>query len=156
MEINIRPALPSDAPGVADVLLSVEWLTRLRAVSPEELLQRMNRSMESCLADNSHLVLVAADQDSRILGYVAVHWLPYFLLNGAEGYVSELFVHADARGCGVGTLLIERVKDEARLRGCSRLMLINFRERPSYQREFYKKNGWHERETGANFIFELK
>jgi GNAT superfamily N-acetyltransferase len=55
----------------------------------------------------------------------------------------------------VGTRLLAAVKEEARKRGCARLSLLNGRTRPSYQREFYRKDGWQERETMANFIFEL-
>ncbi|MFN6466398.1 MAG: hypothetical protein RMZ41_031910 [Nostoc sp. DedVER02] len=32
-------------------------------------------------------------------------------------------------------------------------MLLNHKERESYQREFYRKQGWVERETVANFIY---
>ncbi|MEH1930268.1 hypothetical protein [Nostoc sp.] len=34
-------------------------------------------------------------------------------------------------------------------------MLLNHKERESYQREFYRKQGWVERETVANFIYPL-
>ena len=74
LDLQIRPALPQDAPAIAQVLCSVEWLTRLIETPPDEL---------------------------------------------------------------------------------HRWMLVNSRERPSYQREFYKKNGWQERESMANFVFEL-
>lgn len=155
LDMQIRPALPQDAPAFAQVLCSVEWLTRLIETPPDELHRWMLRALDSCLADDSHLVLVAEANGNEILGFVSVHWLPYFLFKGPEGYVSELFVHASARGKGVGTRLIEAVKEEARRRGCHRLMLVNSRERPSYQREFYRKNGWQERESMANFVLEL-
>jgi len=35
-----------------------------------------------------------------------------------------------------------------------RLSLLNGRQRDSYRREFYKKNGWRKRDT-ANFVFDL-
>jgi GNAT superfamily N-acetyltransferase len=155
MNIQIRPALPQDIPALAEVLRSVEWFTPLIETPLQELHKRMLRSLELCLNDDSHLVLVAEGLKKDILGFVSVHWLPYFILDGPEGYVSELFVHKDARGLGAGTLLINAIKDEARKRGCSRLMLVNHRDRPSYQREFYKKNGWREREALANFVFDL-
>lgn len=34
-------------------------------------------------------------------------------------------------------------------------MLVNSRERESYQRQFYQKQGWIERENIANFIYKL-
>lgn len=156
MEIHVRPALPQDVPAIADVLRSVAWMTRVQEVSLEEVHRQMLACMDLCLADNSHTVLVAEDVQAKVCGYASVHWLPYFFLSGAEGYVSELFVHENARGSGIGTQLLEAIKDEARQRGCSRLMLVNGRNRPSYEREFYKKNGWRERVHMANFVFDIE
>jgi len=155
MAYQIRPALPQDVPAIAAILSSVAWMTRVQAAPLQEMHQEMLTCMDLCLADDSHTVLVAEDSSGNVRGYTSVHWLPYFFLQGPEGYVSELFVHEDARGSGIGTLLLEAVKYEARRRSCSRLMLVNGRNRPSYQREFYKKNGWREREHMANFVFDL-
>jgi GNAT superfamily N-acetyltransferase len=66
-----------------------------------------------------------------------------------------LFVASDARGQGIGTRLLEAVKSEAATRNCSRLSLLNMRDRESYQRAFYAKDGWEERTVAANFIFEM-
>lgn len=90
------------------------------------------------------------------MGYTAVHWLPYLILSGPEGYVSELFVAEAARGMGVGKALLTAVKRTAAARGCSRLQLLNMRNRESYQRRFYEKDGWQEREQAANFVYPIK
>jgi len=90
-----------------------------------------------------------------VLGYVAVHWLPYLFLTGPEGFVSELFVRREARGRGLGRILLRIVEDEARSLGCARLQLINFRDRESYRRGFYAKAGWQERPDGASFVKTL-
>jgi GNAT superfamily N-acetyltransferase len=74
---------------------------------------------------------------------------------GPEGYVSELFVREPARGQGVGGQLLDAIESEARARGCTRLSLINLRQRESYRRQFYVKAGWQERGTAANFIYAL-
>jgi GNAT superfamily N-acetyltransferase len=95
---------------------------------------------------------VAANEDGRLIGYVAVHWLPYLFLSGPEGFISELFVAETARSSGVGKLLLQTVESEAKERGCSRLQLINFKNRESYQRKFYQKAGWEERPDGASFV----
>jgi GNAT superfamily N-acetyltransferase len=73
----------------------------------------------------------------------------------SEGYVSELFVAESARGAGLGTKLLEAVKDLAIGRGCSRLMLVNRKTRESYKRGFYRKLGWEERQEFANFVLSL-
>ena len=76
-------------------------------------------------------------------------------MRGPEGFVSELFVRDSARGHGVGKQLLEAIETEARARGCVRLSLINLRSRESYQRQFYIKAGWEERNEAANFIYRI-
>ncbi len=109
-----------------------------------------------CLADECHSVFVATGPKDNIIGYASVHWLPYLFLPGPEGFVSECFVVESYRGMGVGSRLLEAVKSEARQRGCTRLELVNFKQRESYQRGFYAKQGWEERSLAANFVYMLK
>jgi GNAT superfamily N-acetyltransferase len=153
-DVAVRKAGLGDATALTEVLRSVEYFTHLIEMPFKEARATVVRGLEQDLARDDHLVLLAEDIDGRILGYCAVHWLPYLLFEGPEGYVSELFIHESARGHGVGARLLEVVKAEARQRGCQRLSLLNGRQRDSYRREFYKKNGWRERDM-ANFVFDL-
>ena len=105
--------------------------------------------------DESHTVFVAENQNGEVVGYIAVHWLPYLMLAGSEGYISELFVRESDRGKGVGRKLLEVVNEQAIKRGCTRLMLVNGRNRESYKRGFYQKLGWDERQEVANFVLLL-
>jgi GNAT superfamily N-acetyltransferase len=73
-----------------------------------------------------------------------------------EGYVSELFIHPDFRSRSIGTSLTEKIIEEGRARGCTRLNLLNMRNKPSYKRSYYTKHGWQERPNAANFIYDLK
>ena len=155
MEAKIRKAQPGDAMGIAAILRELEWVTRFDAESIEATAQRVAHHLELCHADDSHTVYVAETEGGEIAGYAAVHWLPYLLLLGPEGYVSELFIRAAERGQGIGTQLLETVKEEAKARGCARLMLLNMQERESYRRGFYKKQGWEERPDAANFVYRL-
>jgi len=93
--------------------------------------------------------------DGEIAGYSSVHWLPYLILTGPEGYVSELFIREEFRGQGTGGKLLKAIKAEAQSLRCSRLMLLNVRKRDSYQRQFYQKRGWVESPDAANFILPL-
>ena len=156
MEIHIRKAQPGDARGIAAILRGLEWITRFNAEPIEATAQRVAHHLELCHADDSHTVYVAEENEGgEIAGYAAVHWLPYLLLLGPEGYVSELFIREADRGQGIGTRLLETVKKEAKARGCARLMLLNMHERESYRRGFYKKQGWEERPDAANFVYPL-
>ncbi|WNZ23490.1 GNAT family N-acetyltransferase [Leptolyngbya sp. NK1-12] len=162
MRINIRPAEITDAAAIFGILQALEWFPHLKsdaAAASEQMVCHLN----ACLADNSHSVYVAEQigeqdteqADTKIVGYAAVHWLPYLLLPAPEGFISELFVDQNHRGEGIGSLLLAAIQAEAKARGCSRLMLVNSRERESYQRQFYQKQGWIERENIANFIYKL-
>ena len=152
---DIRSATPDDVPAIAALLRELGWFPFIKDEAEAETETRVKRHLRLCLTDDSHSVLVAHGDRGTVLGYVAVHWLPYLMLPGPEGYVSELFVAEAARGAGLGADLLETVKDMAISRGCSRMMLVNLRTRESYQRGFYRKLGWEEREEFANFVLHL-
>ncbi|WP_292789646.1 GNAT family N-acetyltransferase [Nostoc sp. NMS7] len=107
-------------------------------------------------ADELHWCIGPPIKDRfSLIGYITVHWLPCPFRPKLQGYISELFIQKTARGQGIGKTLLATVISEAKIRECSGLMLLNHKERESYQREFYRKQGWLERETVANFIYPL-
>ena len=148
----IRKATVDDARELAVLLQGLGWFESLSAGAIGTLTEQVKARLGECLADDSHLILVAEDANGKIAAYGSVHWLPYLFLSGPEGYVSELFVNAEARGKGIGRELLGAIEKTARARGCQRLSLINLRSRESYQRQFYIKAGWRERSEAANFI----
>lgn len=155
MDINIREAEIRDAAAISDLLRSLGIFAFVNAETSQSTQQRILEHLALSFADDSHLTLVAETPEGQIVGYCAVHWLPYLILAGPEGYVSELFIKEQFRGQGVGGQLLGAIKTEAQERGCSRLMLLNLRKRESYQRQFYVKQGWEERPDAANFILPL-
>lgn len=155
MDARIRKMEAGDVPAIAELLRSLMLFAHIDAEPAQVTRDRIAAHLALCRADDSHLVLVAQTAQDEIAGYCAVHWLPYLILPGPEGYVSELFVSERFRGQGIGSALLEAVKQHARERGCMRLMLINMRKRESYQRGFYAKQGWEERPDAANFILHL-
>lgn len=152
---TIRRATVADAPALADLQRALAMFSSLEGEAPEATRTRVARQLDRCLADDSHAVFVAQAADGEVAGYAAVHWLPYLIHAGPEGYVSELFVREEARGAGLGGRLLEAVEAAARERGCVRLQLLNFRTRTSYLRGFYPKVGWQERPDGASFVKAL-
>ena len=133
--------LALDFPGFAE-------LTR------DEVSRQLQEKLEVAQAP-SHALWVA-ESEANIVGYAAVHWLPCLFLSGFDGYLSELFVTPAARGRAVGTRLLHAVYSEAERRGCTRLTLINRRDRESYARSFYAKHGWVEQPEAARFSYTLK
>ena len=155
LEFTIRSVAVTDAPALALLLHSLGYFDRLQNQPVEETVRSVRAALETAIAGDAHTVLVAEGADGNLLGYSAVHWIPDLFLPGPEGYLSELFVDRDARGQGIGGALLDAVTAEARQRRCSRLQLINFSHRESYQRGFYAKHGWEERPTAANFALYL-
>ena len=156
MNVEIRKATVKDADGIVEVLKKADRSVYSAPTPYVTTKERIAMHIKMCNADKSHTIYVAENEIGQIVGYVSVHWLPYLFLNGPEGYLSELFIREEYRDEGIGTRLLETVKTEARKRGCSRLLLLNSRTRESYERSFYKKQGWTEREEAANFVYNLK
>ena len=159
VNITIRAAHEADAVAIVEILHDLGWFVHLNPEIHEQSVQQIKQQIALCNEDSSHSIYVAEDVNTntlnRTLGYVVVHWLPYLFLSSSEGFISELFVHAQYRGNGIGKALLDTVISEATDRGCSRLMLVNSKNRESYQRRFYVKQGWLERENIANFIYHL-
>jgi GNAT superfamily N-acetyltransferase len=151
----IRDATAQDAAAIDAVLRSLGWFDHLDEITSTETRTRLAHVIaEKCLPDGDHTLLVAEAASSIVAGYLFVHWLPN-LIFGGEGYVSELFVLPDARGHGIGTALLDEAKRRGIARGFQRLTLFNGRERESYQRGFYPRHGWIERDDTAMFMFYL-
>jgi GNAT superfamily N-acetyltransferase len=150
-----RRARAEDAEAIVDILRALGQFTRLGALPPKDALDRVRRSLAQYSEGDGRSAYVAHEPSGPVLGYVTVHWLPYLFMPGPEGFVSELFVHPDAAGNGIGSRLLEEVTAEAQKRGCVRLSLINMRQRESYKRGFYGKRGWEERVDAANLIYPL-
>jgi len=149
MEFEVRPGQTEDVAAIAKILVELEWFSHYGGIRP----QQVSRQLELCLASDSHSVYVAVTSSGDIAGYGSVHWLPTLFMPGPEGFVTELFVKSSARGYGLGAALLEAFIAEGKQRGATRLSLLNNRHRESYQRGFYRKQGWQEREALANFIY---
>lgn len=149
---TLRAAQPADAPALAALLQGIGWFDRFATGHPEAHADQL----APLLAPSPHqLQLVACDAQGQLIGYCAVHWLPIAILQGWEGYVSELFIADSARGSGVGSQLLDQVTAAARSRGCRRLWLVNNRQRDSYHRGFYARQGWQEQAQAARFVLDL-
>src|SRR5687768_5372063 len=120
MDIQIRKAKTSDVSAISNLLRSLNLFASINNEDAKSTQQRVQEHFTLCMSDDSHLILVAQTADGEITGYCAVHWLPYLILAGPEGYVSELFIKEEFRGQGIGNNLLEAIKVEAQNRGCSR------------------------------------
>lgn len=152
--IHIREARVEDAVRMAEILREIGWSERRNALPLEEVSGPIEKLIEQCTSNREgHTIYVAADGDDSVVGFLNVHWVPFIMLGSLEGYVSDVFVSPSSGGMGVGKALVERVIGEGEKRGCMRLMLTNGKEKLSYKTGFYKKLGWIERPSVANFVY---
>lgn len=153
----IRPALPADAAGIAELLQGMGWFKAYENKTPDQNQQELQTLLRGAQTEPERsLLLVATDAQQHIHGYCAVHWLPVAVQQGWEGYVSELFVAEAARGAGLGQQLLDAATQAARDRDCVRIWLVNNRDRPSYVRGFYSQQGWSEQAEMARFVLPLR
>jgi ribosomal protein S18 acetylase RimI-like enzyme len=151
----IRAGTSNDAKALTELLHAIEGLSTVSNESFETTQARVQKHLKRIDLSTEHTLLVA-EENNQIIGYINVHWHPTFLHADGEGYVSELFIHSEFRSRSVGTKLTDKIIEEGKARGCARLCLLNMRNKPSYERGYYIKQGWAERPSAANFIYNLK
>ncbi|MEY4530039.1 MAG: hypothetical protein RLZZ156_760 [Deinococcota bacterium] len=148
----IRRALESDLEAIAELLFSLVEYPSFQKMGLEAVLAQVTKSFS---ASHHQQLIVVAELEGRVVGYAVMYWMTLLFMQ-PEGYISELFVHLDASGQGIGTALLEKLKLEANARGCQRLTLINLMDRESYRRQFYAKQGWKEQKNAVRFVLNLE
>jgi GNAT superfamily N-acetyltransferase len=153
-KIAIRAAKVEDAEDMARILRQIGWSQKRNALKLEEVSRPIEELIRHANNDQEgHTVIVAVDDGDRPIGFTSVHWVPFIMLGSFEGYISDVFVSPMASGKGAGKLLVQKVMEEGKKRGCMRLMVTNGKDKPSYKRRFYEKLGWKERPQVANFVY---
>jgi len=156
-EIKVRKAKVEDAVSMAEILREIGWSERRNQMNLEEVSKPIEGLIEHSNTDkDGHTIYVAVDNKDKVIGFINVHWVPFVMLGSYEGYISDVFVSPSAGGKGAGNLLVKTVMDEGKQRGCTRLMLTNGKDKPSYKKGFYKKLDWTERPKVANFVYYYK
>jgi GNAT superfamily N-acetyltransferase len=153
-EVTIRNAELKDAAAIDAILRAVGWFERINKEETTHTQAQITQRLLQCQHEGTHTILVAQIPSSTVVGYIAVHWFPV-LMRGIDGYVSELFVHPSEAGKGIGGRLLDAINEQACERRCTRLILMNRRDRESYQRGFYTSHGWEELGEGAFFTLTL-
>src|SRR5262249_60173204 len=120
MNIVIRPAQEADCRAITALIIGLAREER-RNSDNEVAVAAMIRA---CIARSDRLILVA-EAETGLAGYIAVHWIPFPMLAGVEGYISDLMVAPDQRGKRIGARLIAAVEERGHAIGWVRLMLTN-------------------------------
>ncbi|MEW1689787.1 GNAT family N-acetyltransferase [Streptomyces sp. NPDC091265] len=137
-DLEIRPASNGDLSAIV-AMLADDPLGSGRE-SPDDLTPY--RTAFQRLADDPNQHLVVAVRSDRIVGTLQLTVIPGLSRRGSTRSVVEgVRVHADERGSGLGTQLIQWAVDESRRQGCQLVQLTSDATRTDAHR-FYERLGF--------------
>jgi GNAT superfamily N-acetyltransferase len=130
----VRPAVPDDAPRVAELLGHLGYPR-----TEDEVRTRLQR-----LSSSHDDVVAVSDRGEGVVGFVAAHMIP-LVAEPEEAYVRiiALVVDPAAQGHGIGRQLVDFVEHLAQRRGC-RLLEVSSGRRPEREaaHRFYAALGF--------------
>ena len=136
----VREARAEDAPALAGLLGQLGY-----PATPEQVTGRL----AGVLAESSALV---AELDGAITGLLAAHTFDAIEHEGRACLVTVLVVSTRGRGRGVGSALLARIEQDARERGCARVVVTTAHHR-TQAHAFYRARGYTD--TGLRFVKPL-
>lgn len=144
----MRAATAADVPAIV-AMLADDPLGAQRE-TPEDLAPYLT-AWERLAADpNQHLVV--AVREGRVIGTLQLTIIPGLSRRGSiRSIIEAVRVHADERGSGLGTQLIEWAIEESRRQGCQLVQLTSDRTRTDAHR-FYERLGF----TASHVGFKLQ
>lgn len=146
-DLEIWPATTDDVSEIV-AMLADDPLGAQRE-SPDDLAP-YRTALERLSADpNQHLVV--ATRKDRVVGTLQLTVIPGLSRRGATRSIVEgVRIHADERGSGLGTLLIEWAIEESRRQNCQLVQLTSDNTRTDAHR-FYERLGF----TASHVGFKL-
>ncbi len=124
-------------------------LDELSAYINQEVPKRENLVFDEALKNDCAKIFVAEDK-GKLLGVATFYLVPMIRRNGTRGHIEEFIVTKDARGKGIGTKIMERIKEYCKennivcfklLSGCKLTGAHNF----------YEKHGGEINQKAYNF-----
>ncbi|MBX7552745.1 GNAT family N-acetyltransferase [Streptomyces sp. NPDC004232] len=147
-DLEIRHATADDLPAIV-AMLADDPLGAQRE-SPDDLTPYL-AALERLTADpNQHLVV--AVREDRVIGTLQLTIIPGLSHKGStRALIEAVRIHADERGSGLGTVLIQWAIDTSRQFGCAMVQLTSDKSRTDAHR-FYARLGFSASHEG----FKLK
>jgi GNAT superfamily N-acetyltransferase len=146
-ELDIRPATTNDVSAIVDMLAD-DPLGAQRE-SPDDLAPYLAALERLSCDPNQHLVV--ATRKDRVVGTLQLTVVPGLSRRGATRSIIEgVRVHADERGSGLGSRLIEWAIEESRRQNCQLVQLTSDNTRTDAHR-FYERLGF----TASHVGFKL-
>ncbi|MFF0221727.1 GNAT family N-acetyltransferase [Streptomyces sp. NPDC004629] len=143
-DLAIRAAVADDVPAIV-AMLADDPLGAQRE-SPDDPAPYLAALKRLDADPNQHLVV--AVQEGRVVGTLHLTIIPGLSRRGATRSIIEAVrIHADARGSGLGTRLIEWAIEESRRQNCQLVQLTSDNSRTDAHR-FYERLGFAASHTG--------
>ncbi|MFF8937700.1 GNAT family N-acetyltransferase [Streptomyces paradoxus] len=143
-DLEIRAAIADDVTAIV-AMLADDPLGAQRE-SPDDLAPYL-AALERLSADPNQRLVVAVRQ-GRVVGTLQLTITPGLSRRGATRSIIEgVRIHADERGSGLGTQLIEWAIDASREQGCQLVQLTSDSTRTDAHR-FYERLGFTASHTG--------
>ncbi|MGV9274439.1 N-acetyltransferase family protein [Streptomyces griseosporeus] len=143
-DLVIRPATDDDIPAIV-AMLADDPLGAQRE-SPDDLTPY--RTALKRLSGDPHQHLVVAVREDRVVGTLQLTIIPGLSRRGSTRSIIEgVRIHADERGSGLGTRLIEWAVETSRSEGCRLVQLTSDKTRTDAHR-FYERLGFESSHLG--------
>ncbi|PPS75616.1 MULTISPECIES: GNAT family N-acetyltransferase [Streptomyces] len=143
-DLEIRAAAADDVPAIV-AMLADDPLGAQRE-SPDDLTPYLAALERLSTDPNQHLVV--AVREGRVVGTLQLTIIPGLSRRGATRSIVEgVRIHADERGSGLGTQLIEWAIEESRNERCQLVQLTSDKTRADAHR-FYERLGFTASHTG--------
>ncbi|MBC7725393.1 MAG: GNAT family N-acetyltransferase [Burkholderiaceae bacterium] len=94
-----------------------------------------------------HILLVAADESDRVIGYTLTTLARLFHTNGLSAQLQELVVDVGSRGRRVGSQLVTAVERECLARGARQLTVTSRRGASFYEGHDYRSTADYLKKT---------
>ncbi|GAA3806394.1 GNAT family N-acetyltransferase [Streptomyces phyllanthi] len=142
--LEIRPAVADDIPAIV-AMLADDPLGAQRE-SPDDLTPYLAAFQHLDGDPNQHLAV--AVREDRVVGTLQLTVIPGLSRKGATRSIIEgVRVHADERGSGLGTRLVQWAIDESRRQECQLVQLTSDVTRTDAHR-FYERLGFEASHVG--------
>ena len=123
----------------ADVILLFKQLWPGKELNETDLMTVFSRGMQ--LDSDEYL---SVDLNGKVIGFCSLAIVNNFWQEGQIAYVYAMIIDDSFRGQGIGTELLKKVFDKAKLRGCKKIELDSGFPRETAHK-FYEKIGFEKR-----------
>ncbi len=142
--IDIRPALPSDWPVLADLCVQLGYSTPANDI--KKRLEEICNQQDSCIS-------VATDSSGAVIGFIQVS-IVWLLAEGFRMEINSLVVDSRIRNQGIGKILVAWGEQWARDKGLSQVVVRSRIDREPAHR-FYRNFRYSDFKTQHAFIKRL-